>query len=72
MTDPLTTLLDHMTPAERSQFDTVNRAINAGLLTPAERSNIAERAKQPDWVQFVDDLRRRLVANSRTNVRRLQ
>ena len=65
MNDPLRQLLDSMTPAERNQFDTIQAATAAGLLTNAERASIAQRPTVPGWAAFVDDLRLRLAANSR-------
>lgn len=43
---PLPAILATMTPEERAAFDAINRAIAAGVVTPAERRTLAQRAKR--------------------------
>lgn len=69
MNDPLTDLLNAMTPAERATYDTVQRAVAAGVLTPTERASLKTLVNDARWV---NDLRRRITAQKRTNVRLMQ
>lgn len=65
----LQTLLASMTPAERSTYDTVQRAVAADVLTARERATINQRIGDAAWV---NDLRRRITAQKSANVLRMQ
>lgn len=69
MNDPLTDLLNAMTPTERATYDTIQRAVAAYVLTPTERANLNTLANDANWV---NDLRRRITTQKRTNVRLMQ
>ena len=63
----LSDLLSVMTPTERSQFDTIQAAVAAGLITPAERKAAITLAKsdKPKFAALVKRLRGRLASSSR-------
>ncbi len=65
MANELADLLAMMTPEERAQYDIIQAATAAHLLTAAERANIAQRPNDPGWPGFVDTLRARLAASQR-------
>lgn len=65
MSNELSDLLAMMTPEERAQYDTIQAAAAANLLTAAERANIGQRPNDPGWSQFVADVRGRLAASQR-------
>lgn len=69
MADELAALLAMMTSEERAQYETVQRAAAADLLTAAERANIGQRPAAATWPAFVNELRARLVANRRVGQR---
>lgn len=54
-----------MTPEARAQYKIVQKAVAAGLLNAEERQHIATRPTKPGWPAYVDELRARLVGNSR-------
>lgn len=66
----LSDLLSVMTPTERSQFDTIQAAVAAGLITQAERHSLTDlaRTNRSEFDRLVGNLSARLTAASRTKV----
>lgn len=68
----LSDLLSVMTPTERAQFDTIQSAVAAGLITPAERKAAITLAKtdKPAFAALVKTLRSRLAGSSKAGQKR--
>lgn len=68
----LSDLLSVMTPAERAQFDTIQAAVAAGLITQTERKAAISLARN-DKAQFaalVKTLRSRLAGSTKAGQKR--
>lgn len=68
----LAVLLSVMTPTERAQFDTIQAAVAAGLITPTERKAAITLARN-DKAQFatlVKTLRSRLAGSTKAGQKR--
>lgn len=70
----LSDLLSVMTPTERAQFDTIQAAVAAGLITQTERKAAIQLAKSDKsaFAALVKTLRGRLAGSSKAGKRRAE